>query len=102
MSYRVVYTEHVIANIDQKVDHLRSQHVSEQAIEGWFEGLFDRIQSLYEMPRLYGLDHAASEKHGYDIHKLTYKSYIVRYRIEHASRTVYVLSFFHGSRRREA
>jgi len=102
MSYRVVYTERVIADIGKKVDHLRGQHVSEQTIEHWFEGLFDRIESLYEMPRLYGLDHPASNKHGYDIHKLTYKSYVVRYRIDYKSRTVYILSFFHGSRRREA
>lgn len=101
MTYRVIYTERVMADIAAQVDHLREEFVGEDTIERWFTGLFDRIDDLYDMPRLYGLDHAATERNGYNIHKMTHKGYIVRYRIHEASKLVEVLSFFHGSRRRE-
>ncbi len=102
MNYRVIFTERVIADISEKVDYLRAQHVSEQTIGRWFEGLLDRIETLYDMPRIYGLDHAASKQHGYSIHKLTYKKHIVRYRVDDDARRVYILSFIHGAARREA
>ena len=102
MTYRVVYTDRVMADIAAKVDHLREQFVGEKTIEDWFAALFDRIDGLYDMPRLYGLDHPATERLGYKIHKLTYHKYIVHYRVNDETRTVYVLSFFHGSTRKEA
>lgn len=100
MTYRVVYTQRVVTEIKRQVDYLREQHAGEAVIENWFSGLFDRIESLYDMPRLYGIDHAASQHHGHTIRKLTYKNYIVRYRIDESTNSVYVLAFQHGSRQR--
>jgi len=102
MSYRVVYTDPVIADIKAKVDHLREQHVSEQTIEHWFTGLFDRIRDLYDMPRMYGLDHAATRRNGFEVHKLTYKQHTVQYRVFDDPDIVLVLAFMHGSKRKEA
>lgn len=100
MTYRVVYTDLVMADIAAKVSHLREQHVSEQTIEQWFTGLFDRMNVLYEEPRMYGLDHAATKRNGFEVHKLTYKDHVVQYRVFDDQHIVLVLAFMHGARRK--
>ena len=100
MTYRVVYTDSVLGDIDAKVDHLREQHVSEQTIERWFAGLFDRMDVLYLEPRMYGLDHRATKRNGFEVHKLTYKDHAVQYRIMDELNTVLVLAFMHGAKRK--
>lgn len=102
MNYRVIYTQGVVGDLAAKSDYLREQGVSEQTVSQWFEELYDRIDSLAEMPRAYGVDPQASEQHGYLIRKLTYKRYIIRYRVDEREHAVHVLSFIHGARQAEA
>lgn len=99
MNYRVRYTRAVLDDLALKADYLREQHVSDQKIGQWFEALYDRLESLSEMPRAYGVDLLASEQHGYLIRKLTYKKHVIRYRVDENERVVYVLSFMHGARK---
>jgi len=102
MIYRVLYTADVMGDLAEKVDYLREQGAGEQTISKWFEGLYDRIDSLSEMPRAYGVDPLASEQHGYLIRKLTYKKHIVRYRVDASERVVHVLALIHGARQADA
>ena len=99
MNYRVVYTQGVASDLADKVDYLREQGAGEQTISEWFNGLYDRIEYLSEMPRAYGVDPYASEQHGYLIRKLTYKQHIIRYRVDEKERVVHVVSFIHGAGR---
>jgi mRNA-degrading endonuclease RelE of RelBE toxin-antitoxin system len=98
MTYSVLYTAHVTAQIEKRIDSLRSQHVSEPTIERWFGRLFDAIDDLYERPRRFPVDLAESQRRGYPVRKLIFGDYIIRYRIDESNRAVYVMSFIHGSR----
>lgn len=102
MNYLVRYTQAVLSDFALKADYLREQQISEQTIGQWFEGLYDRLESLSEMPRAYGVDPLASEKHGYLIRKLTYKKHVIRYRVDENERVVHVLSFIHSAREQGA
>jgi len=102
MSYRVVYTDRVNSHFDQHVQYLTHQHVPRHVIEGWYAPLLDAIDQLGEMPRLYAVDEFYSRRSGFEVRKLSYKKYIVRYRVDEQARAVYVLSFMHGARRPDA
>jgi mRNA-degrading endonuclease RelE of RelBE toxin-antitoxin system len=102
MTYRVVYTDRVIADIRARIIQLREAHAGEHVIDAWFGDLFDAIDYLYAMPRLYPVDEPFSQRRGVEIRKLTFRKYVVRYRVDDEARMVYVLSFFHGAFRREA
>ena len=101
MTYRVLYTDRVIADLAGRVDRLREDHVAEHVIEAWFSELFDTVDDLYEVPHRYPVDEPESRRRGFEIRKLTFRKYIIRYRVSDRTRTVYVLSFFHGAMRRE-
>ena len=74
--------------------------VAEHVIEDWFTRLFDTIDDLYEWPRRYPVDRTQTDKEGFEIRKLTFGNYLVRYRIDTDRRVVEVLSFIHGAKRR--
>jgi plasmid stabilization system protein ParE len=102
MSCRVFYTARVSAEIDAQIDYLRAQHVSEYVIAAWFAGLFDAIDALYEMPKRYPVDRPESQQQGFEVRKLIHRRYCIHYRVDDDGRTVEVLSFLHGARRRES
>ncbi|MEO0966626.1 MAG: type II toxin-antitoxin system RelE/ParE family toxin [Planctomycetota bacterium] len=103
MNYKVIYSPRVRADIREHVRRLiEDEHVSPVTVERWYKPLFEAINNLYDMPRLYPVDEPYSRRRGVEVRKLTYKKYIVRYRVDDDTRTVNVISFFHGSRRREA
>jgi len=102
MKYRVFYTARVTADVTRRIDDLRKAHAAEHVIEAWFGGLFDAIDKLYDMPNRYPVDQPESERLGYKIRKLTYRKYIIRYRVDKKSHLVFVMSFIHGARRRKA
>ena len=100
MSYRVFYTHRVIAEIAARIQRLRDDRVSEPTIAAWFTDLFDAIDDLKEMPRRFPIDAPESEARGREIRKMSFRNYIIRYRVDEADACVYVLSFMHGARRR--
>ncbi len=101
MSYRVFHTARVTAEIDAQIDYLRTQHVAERVIAAWFAALFDAIDDLYEMPKRHPVDRPESKRQGFEVRKLSFRKYVVRYRVNDDHRVVEVLSFMHGARRRE-
>ena len=56
MTYRVLYTANVRAEISAQVDYLRDKAVAEQTLDRWFTELFDTIDTLYEMPKRHSVD----------------------------------------------
>lgn len=103
MSYKVVYSPSVLANIREHVRYLiEDQKVSALTVERWYRPLFERVEGLYDMPRLYGIDHGASKRLGFEVHKLTYKKYLIHYTIDDDCKVVELIAFMHGARRREA
>lgn len=102
MSYRVFYTDRVKSNFDEHVRYLTAEHVPRRVIERWYAPLLDAIDQLGEMPRLYMVDEFYSQRSGFEVRKLGYKNYTVRYRVDEQARVVYVLSFMHGARRPDA
>lgn len=101
MDYRVLYSPHVLAKIREHVRYLiEEQKVSPATVQRWYVPLFDRIEGLYEMPRLYSVDEAATKRHGCEVHKLTYKKYVVLYTVDDDKRLVELIAFMHGALRR--
>lgn len=100
--YRVFYTDRVTAEIEKRIDELRDDHAGEQVIATWFGDLFDAIDGLYYWPFRYPVDEPESERRGFEIRKLTFRKYIVQYRVHEDRRVVEVMSFVHGRQRREA
>ncbi|MFW5681544.1 MAG: type II toxin-antitoxin system RelE/ParE family toxin [Phycisphaeraceae bacterium] len=101
MTYRVFYTHRVIAEIASRVRSLRDDRVDERTIAAWFTELFDAIDDLQALPRRFPIDEPESKRRGREIRKMSFRNYIIRYRVEQAQARVYVLSFMHGARRRE-
>lgn len=101
MTRRVLYSPSVRDDIRDHVRYLRSQVVSEKAIEAWFNDLFTAIDSLAEWSKRYPVDEVKSRQSGFEVRKLTFRRYAVRYRIDEADGVVEVLSFIHGARGRE-
>lgn len=98
MTYRIVYTARVNAEIAAQLAFMRDTEVSEGVIEGWFAALFDRIDSLREWPRRHPVAEDASLAEGEEIRRLVFGSYIVLYQIDEPSRIIHVLAFYHGYR----
>jgi len=48
------------------------------------------------------VDEFYSQRTGFEVRKLSYKNYVVRYRVDEQAQVVYVLSFMHGARRPSA
>jgi plasmid stabilization system protein ParE len=102
MNYRVIYSSSVRDNVRDHVRYLVEQHVSAETIERWCQGLFGLVDSLYDMPRRFAVDTAESKRQGFEVRKVHYGRYLVRYRVDENRRRVEVLSFIHGARREEA
>lgn len=101
MDYRVLYSPHVLANIREHVRYLiKEQKVSPATIQRWYAPLFERIESLHKMPRLYAVDETATKRHGYEVHKLTYKKYVVYYTVNDDKQVVELIAFMHGAKRK--
>ena len=100
MTYRVLYTESVRADIAAHVRYLQDQQVSPEVIENWFAGLFDLIDSLYQWPLRYPVAEPESRAMGFEVRKIIYGRYLVFYRVDQAQHLVEVLAFRHGARRR--
>lgn len=98
MTYRVVYTDGIKADIAEKVTELRDESVSEPTIEKWFSGLFDRIDALYEAPKRHPVAGDLSSDAGFEVRKLTYGQYLVYHRVDDDSRLVAALTLRHGRR----
>ena len=101
MTYRVVYTEPFLADIENHVDYLLGQGVSVESITRWYDKLFERLDKLDEMPKRLPVDEVLSELNGQETRKLNYGDYLAFYRVVEADQRVDLLHFQHGARERE-
>lgn len=101
MSYRVIYTPALQLQIAAQVAYMRDHGVPDGAVEAWFEKLFDKVDSLRELPLRYPVDNRFSAARGTEIRRLVFDRYLILYRVDTSVHAVYVLGFFHGHRNRD-
>lgn len=96
--YRVLYSSLARQQIADQVAYLREEGTSDQRIEAWFEGLFDRVDDLSQYP----LRHAAAESYsqavGRPIRRMVYGQYLLFYHVDEGRMLVEVVAFHHGAR----
>jgi len=100
MTYRVIYTDGFLADIADHIAYLRGEHVGQDTLETWYERLFERLDTLDQMPLIHPVSESFSAEHGYEVRKMNYGEYLVFYRVHEAKRTVELMAFTHGARRR--
>jgi plasmid stabilization system protein ParE len=99
MTYHVLYTADMQADIAAQVEYLQSQGVSADTIEEWFSGLFRLVDSLYEHPRRFSVAEAETAALGLEIRRAGYGQHLIFYRVSEQQKLVEVLSFRHGATR---
>ena len=99
MSHRVVYAPSFRDTIAAQVDYLRGERVPDDVIEAWFDGLFDRVDALAELPLRYPVDERTTREVGFEVRKLVYGRFVITYHVDEARRTVEMLGMIHGARR---
>lgn len=99
MTYRVFYSQGFQDDIREHVHYLECRRVSAETIERWYDVLFELVDGLSEMPGRCPVDERASERWGFEVHKLAHRKYLIHYRIDQSRRLVELLSLTHGARR---
>ncbi|MEX0777339.1 MAG: type II toxin-antitoxin system RelE/ParE family toxin [Phycisphaeraceae bacterium] len=102
MTYRVVYTDAFIADVDSHVAYLLGEKVPAATIEQWFDKLFDLVDSLNEWPLRFPVEDLQTQATGQETRKLNVGDYLVFYQIDDDHRQINVVAFMHGARRRGA
>ncbi len=101
MTYRVVYTDPFVTDIDNHIDYLLGQGVSVETITAWYDKLYERLDALDEMPKRLPVDERMTKLTGQETRKLNYGDYLAFYRVLDDKRCVELLHFQHGARERE-
>ena len=101
MTYRVVYTEAFLNDIDNHVDYLLEQGASVETITAWYDTLFERLDALHDMPRRLPVDEEMTGLMRHEIRKFNYGDHLAFYRVIDDQQRVDLLHFQHGARERE-
>lgn len=101
MIYKVVYTEPFRDQVADHVRYLCDQHVSAATIEAWYEKLFERLDSLDELPHRMPVDEPMTALTGQETRKLNHGQHLVFYRVREDPPRVELTHFQHGARERE-
>lgn len=99
MSYRVALLP-VVDN--QILDH--ALYIADDSIDRalqWEQSLRQRILSLGDLPNAHPISDAESRAFGRDIRKANFGDHLIFYRVDEVQKTVYILTFLHGARRKE-
>lgn len=96
--HRVVLTAAVYDAIDAQLIYFRQAEVPEAVVSKWLVGLFDRIWTLGEMPRIGAVAEVVSQVKGYEVRRLNYGEYAVFYSVLDEPLVVEVIAFRHGRR----
>ena len=102
MSYRLIFAPSFEGHIQDKIDWLRDQNVSEPTIEAWLVKLYRQIQGIEVWPRLYPIDEAYSAEVGLESRKINFQKYLVFYQVDDEQREVRVVGFIDGGTREDA
>ena len=100
MIYRVIYTERFHERVDDHVTYLFAEHVSIETISSWYDQLYVMLDGLDEIPKRFPVDEHVSNETGTLTRKLNYGSYLIFYTVDDDSRTVHMVEFMHGARRK--
>ncbi|MBI1369097.1 MAG: hypothetical protein GC162_10640 [Planctomycetes bacterium] len=72
MTYRVLYSEQFIANLDDHLTYLCNEGVSRSVIDRWYGKLFKLVESLNEWPERFPVDRVLTEATGREVRKANY------------------------------
>ncbi|MGB0766325.1 MAG: type II toxin-antitoxin system RelE/ParE family toxin [Phycisphaeraceae bacterium] len=100
MNYRVVYTERFQERVNNHVDYLLAERVSIETITAWYDRMYELLDSLDEIPKRFPVDEHVSNETGSLTRKLNYGKYVVLYTVDDDDRTVQIIEFIHGARRK--
>ena len=100
MTYRVLYSDEFTANLDDHLTYLRGDGVSPFTMDRWYGKLFKLVESLNDWPERFPVDRVLTEATGRETRKANYGRYLISYRVDDDRRTVTLLGFVHGARRR--
>ncbi len=99
MSFRVVITREAEDAIAAQVEYLKKQSAPEDRVVRWLAGLFDLIDSLYELPRRFPVAEAVTAVAGYEVRRVNYADCGVFFRVDDAQSLVEIVAFRHGRQR---
>ncbi len=97
MSYRVEYGPEAIAYIDNQIEWLRGQAISDETIASWLRQLLHFTEGLYIAPYRHATAEAESERLGKDIRKTHVGDYLIFYSIDEEQRRVAVVRIRHAA-----
>lgn len=100
MTYRVTYTHEFLQDIQLHTDFLIGEGAGIQTVASWYTRVFERLDSLNELPHRYPVDERQTELNGYETRKLNYQGYVAFYKVDEGRRSVFLLKFKHGASRR--
>jgi len=100
MIFRVLYSDEFTANLDEHLTYLRGEGVSHLTIDRWYGRLFELVGSLNDAPNRFPVDRVLTQATGRETRKANFGRYLISYRVDDARRTVTLLGFVHGARRR--
>ena len=100
MIYRVIYTRSFRERIHAHVDYLLAEKVSNQTISNWYDQLLLLLDSLDDTPKRFPIDERMSEETGSLTRKVNYGNYLVFYMVDDEDRTVQIIEFMHGAKRK--
>ena len=100
MIYRVIYSNAFRERIKAHVDYLLAERVSDQTISNWYDRLLLLLDSLDDLPKRFPVDERVSEETGTLSRKLNFGEYLIFYTVDDENRTVHVVDFMHGARRK--
>lgn len=100
MIYRVIYSNAFRERIKAQVDYLLAERVSDDIISNWYDRLLLLLDSLDDLPKRFPVDERMSEETGLLTRKLNFGNYLVFYTVDEENRTVHVVDFMHGAKRK--
>ena len=100
MTYRVIYSDAFRERIKAHVDYLATERVSDEMISTWYDRLLLLLDSLDDLPKRFPVDESMSDETGLLTRKLNYGNYLVFYTVNDGDRTVSIVEFMHGAKRK--
>lgn len=100
MTYRIIYAPSFLADVRNQIAYMVDEAVPLVTIEQWFNGLYQRLDNLDDMPKRYPVDPVQTSMAGRETRKMTFGDYLVFYQIDDVSKRVDLVAFVHGARRK--
>ncbi len=100
MIYRVIYGPTFRDHLRGHIQYLCSKHVSQPTIDGWYNRLFDLIDSLDVWPRRFPIDEQQSAATGREIRKFNVGHYLIYYHVDDNAQVIQLVAFRHGAQTR--